>query len=89
MGYHTDFEGSVAIVPPLKLTLPLPATITTAEGFDVQITAGTFQAGDRFSIMPTRRAANDINVALQKPEELAFAQPIRTSTTATNRGGQA
>ena len=34
-----------------------------------------------------RLGAQAIGVALQKPEELAFAQPIRTGTSAANRGG--
>lgn len=64
-----------------------PATINTADGFRVDITAGSYAAGDSFLIQPTRQGARDIAVALQRPEELALAQPISTDATLSNRGG--
>jgi len=67
----------------------LPATIATPDGFQINIASGALAAGDRFLIQPTRQASRDIAVALQKPEELAFAQPIRTDAALTNSGGGA
>ncbi len=65
----------------------IPA-VGNLDGFQIQVSATpTFVAGDNFSIQPTRLGARAMDVALQKPEELAFAQPIRTAASATNRGG--
>ena len=66
-----------------------PASIATPDGFQINIAGGSFGAGDRFLIQPTKQGARDIGVALQKPEELAFAQTITTDATLTNRGGGA
>lgn len=71
------------------LTLPLPGTITSADGFEIRIAAGSFQAGDRFQIQPTRRGAETVGVALQNPAQLAFAQPVRTAGNSANTGGGA
>jgi flagellar hook-associated protein 1 FlgK len=65
----------------------VPATITTPDGFQIDIASGTFAAGDRFSIEPTATAAREIAVSLQRPEELAFAQPISTTANLANTGG--
>ncbi|MET0379584.1 MAG: flagellar hook-associated protein FlgK [Spongiibacteraceae bacterium] len=67
----------------------LPATITTPDGFQIELTSGSYQAGDRFIIRPTATAARDMAVSLQKPEELAFAQPISTGASLGNAGGGA
>lgn len=69
------------------LTLPLPASIASADGFQIQISSGTFQAGDRFTIQPTRQGAANIGVALQSPQGLALAQPISTAASLNNTGG--
>jgi len=71
------------------LPMPIPAggaTITSADGFQIQIAGGTFNAGDSFTIQPTRQGARNVDVAMQTPEELAFAQPIRTQAGTTNTG---
>lgn len=62
-------------------------TVNTTDGFRIDITSGSYTAGDSFLIQPTRQGARDIAVALQRPEELAFAQPISTDATLSNRGG--
>lgn len=64
----------------------LPTAIATADGFAININSGTFATGDRFVIQPTASAARDLRVALNKPEELAFAQPITTGAALTNTG---
>lgn len=70
--------------------LPIPATgavISNSEGFEIRIPAGaTLNAGDNFMIQPTRQGAQNINVSMQAPEELALAQPIRTGANAANTG---
>ncbi|HEY3698085.1 MAG TPA: flagellar hook-associated protein FlgK [Spongiibacteraceae bacterium] len=68
-----------------QTTIPAASSV---DGFQIQISATpTFASGDRFTIQPTRLGAQNISVALQKPEELAFAQPIRTDTNTANKGG--
>jgi len=68
-----------------QTTIPASGSI---DGFQVQISATpTFSAGDTFAIQPTKLGAKAIDVAIQKPEELALAQPIRTSSSAANTGG--
>lgn len=66
-----------------------PDSIATPDGFRIDIAGGSFAAGDRFTIQPTRLGARDIGVAIQRPEELAFAQPVSTGASLTNRGGGA
>jgi flagellar hook-associated protein 1 FlgK len=66
----------------------IPAPPSDVDGFRIQISATpTFAAGDSFSILPTRQGALNFSVALQLPEELALAQPIRTDAALTNTGG--
>jgi flagellar hook-associated protein 1 len=58
------------------------------DGFHITVSATPgFANGDSFQIQPTRLGAQAIGVALQRPEELAFAQPIRASAATTNAGG--
>ncbi|HSB95198.1 MAG TPA: flagellar hook-associated protein FlgK, partial [Spongiibacteraceae bacterium] len=58
------------------------------DGFQITVSATpTFATGDSFTIQPTRLGAQQIGVAIQKPEELALAQPIRASAATTNTGG--
>ena len=72
---HAD--GS-ALTPPVSGALgALPATIATPDGFEIRVPVGsTFAAGDFFAIQPTKLGAQSMSVALQRPQELAFAQPI-------------
>lgn len=68
-----------------QTTIPASGSV---DGFHLTISAApTFAAGDSFSLQPTRLGASAIGVAIQKPEELAFAQPIRASAVNTNTGG--
>ncbi len=69
-----------------SVSASLPASLVTEEGFTLNFDSNDFQVGDRFLLQPTRNAAADINVAMQRPEELAFAQPIRTDASLGNVG---
>ncbi|MDP1931189.1 MAG: flagellar basal body rod C-terminal domain-containing protein, partial [Gammaproteobacteria bacterium] len=57
------------------------------DGFSINLESGTFNAGDRFRIQPTRSAAGSMTAQISRPEEFAFASPIRTSSAAGNQGG--
>ena len=63
-----------------------PVSIET-DGFSLSIEAGTFQTGDRFEIRPTRFAAGSLETRIERPEALALAAPVRTTTDEGNRGG--
>ncbi|MDR8013799.1 flagellar hook-associated protein FlgK [Ectopseudomonas guguanensis] len=72
---------------------PTPATfdITTVpapevDGFSLGVSSGTFAAGDRFLVMPTRNAGRDIRADMKNPEELAFAAPLKAETSPANIG---
>ena len=72
---------------------PTPATfdITTVpapevDGFSIGVASGTFAAGDRFLVMPTRNAGRDVRADMKNPEELAFAAPLKAETSPANIG---
>lgn len=72
---------------------PTPATfdITTVpapevDGFSLGVASGTFAAGDRFLVMPTRNAGRDVRTDMKNPEELAFAAPLKAETSPANIG---
>lgn len=68
---------------------PFDTTTTPApeiDGFSVKVASGTFAAGDRFLLMPTRRGAASIEKVLDQPEQLAFAAPVRAAGNVHNSG---
>jgi flagellar hook-associated protein 1 FlgK len=63
-------------------TVPTPEI----DGFSLSVAQGTFAAGDRFTVMPTRNAARDTRAEMKNPEELAFAAPLKTDSSPGNTG---
>jgi flagellar hook-associated protein 1 FlgK len=63
-----------------------PVTIADVDGFTINLQSGSFQAGDRFIIQPTRLAADLVDTNLQRPQELAFASPVRSRSHFGNTG---
>jgi len=63
-------------------TVPAPEI----DGFSIGIAGGTFAAGDRFQIMPTRNAGDYMRADLTNAEELAFAAPLKADTSPANIG---
>jgi flagellar hook-associated protein 1 FlgK len=55
------------------------------QGFTVEI-SGTAQAGDKFSLQPTRRGATDIKTVLDQADQLAFSAPVRAQSNLQNAG---
>ncbi|MBL3557095.1 MULTISPECIES: flagellar hook-associated protein FlgK [Marinobacter] len=55
-------------------------------GFNIRVEGGTFNAGDKFLIEPTRNAAANIDLKLSREEDLAFASPVRAEGAAGNTG---
>lgn len=70
-------QGFVAGVFPLSIEV---------EGFNVNLISGSFQQGDRFILQPTRDAASNIDTAITRTQEIAFASPILTNTSLGNIG---
>jgi flagellar hook-associated protein 1 len=56
------------------------------DGVTLNLEGGSFQGGDTFTLQPTRTAARDIHSLLTQPDTLAFASPIRTSSSSSNIG---
>lgn len=61
-------------------------TSITFDGVSLNLTSGTFQGGDSFLIQPTKNGSRDIQSELKRPEDLAFAAPIRTASNSGNSG---
>ncbi|MGM0774931.1 MAG: flagellar hook-associated protein FlgK, partial [Pseudomonadota bacterium] len=58
-------------------------------GFNIRVEGGTFNAGDKFLIQPTRQAAANIDLKVDREEDLAFASPVRAEGTDGNTGDAA
>lgn len=55
-------------------------------GFNIRVEGGTFNAGDKFLIQPTRQAAANIDLKVNREEDLAFASPVRAEGADANTG---
>jgi flagellar hook-associated protein 1 FlgK len=62
-----------------------PASISF-DGVTVNLTSGSFQGGDKFTIQPTKNGSRDIHSEIKRPEDLAFASPIRSASSSSNSG---
>jgi len=83
--YRVTRESDGAVVFSGALPSSFPSSIEF-DGVQLNFTSGSFQAGDRFSIQPTRTGARDIALALDRPDQLAFASPLVTTTDTGNTG---
>ncbi|WP_027910251.1 flagellar hook-associated protein FlgK [Pseudomonas sp. URMO17WK12:I4] len=82
-GYSVRRMSDGASFGPFDLTAdPAPQI----DGFTMGVASGTFAAGDRFTLTPTRNAAADIRADMRNPEELAFAAPLKTESSPGNTG---
>jgi flagellar hook-associated protein 1 FlgK len=78
-------QDSTVVATGAALTDPL----LSIDGFTLNLnlaSGGTFADGDSFLIEPTRYGAKEIGVAITRPEDLAFAQPVRAAGAAGNLG---
>ncbi len=57
------------------------------DGFTLHIDEGTFTAGDRFLLQPTRTGVGQMQMQITRSEEFAFASPLRIDTASGNQGG--
>ncbi|MCP5357535.1 MAG: flagellar hook-associated protein FlgK [Pseudomonadales bacterium] len=79
-----ESDGKLMAEGVLTDKLPLDISI---DGFTLTLESGSFQSGDKFTILPTKTGISDINVQITRPEAFAFATPIRTQMGAGNSGG--
>jgi flagellar hook-associated protein 1 FlgK len=74
-----DVVNQGRLPDPVQSEISLP-------GFNIRIEGGTFNAGDSFLIEPTRGAAANLDLAISREEDLAFASPVRAEASDTNGG---
>jgi len=56
------------------------------DGFSISLPSGSVAEGDRFTLIPTRSAASNIQVTLGDASQLAFAAPLSANLTTGNLG---
>ncbi|SFR42867.1 flagellar hook-associated protein 1 FlgK [Marinobacter daqiaonensis] len=83
--YELIDQQSGRVVNQGQLPAQLPAEISMP-GFNIRVESGDFAEGDRFQIQPSRQAASDIVLEVEREEDLAFASPIRAVTDNGNSG---
>jgi flagellar hook-associated protein 1 FlgK len=85
--YVVRRQSDGALFPPSPATFDI-TTVPAPEvdGFSIDVASGTFAAGDRFQVLPTRNAGRDIRADMKRPEELAFAAPLKAETSPGNIG---
>jgi len=59
------------------------------DGLRLNLNGGNFQGGDSYTLKPTNGAAAHMEAELSRPEDLAFAAPVRTGTSSGNEGSGA
>lgn len=68
-----------------QLPDPLPAEIEMP-GFNIHIESGSFQDGDSYLVRPTRNAAANVELQIDREEDLAFASPVSAVAGDDNAG---
>lgn len=56
------------------------------DGFEIRVDAGSFKAGDKFTITPTRNGSAELAMNLTRGEQIAVASPVVSDTSIGNRG---
>lgn len=83
--YVVTRMGDNKIVTQGLLNGAYPAEISF-DGVTVNLESGSFQGGDSFTLQPTRKGASGIAAEITRPEDLAFALPIRAGSNSGNIG---
>lgn len=74
------------IVSSGTLANSFPQSIITDQGFEINLTSGTFQNDDSFLIQPTASSAQSLAVNLQDASGLALGSPVIADASLTNTG---
>lgn len=86
--YRIIRQSDGAAVYSGSVSATLPDSIEF-DGITLTLEAGTFQAGDRFLIQPTKTGARDMATAITDPLQVALASPLETATHSGNVGNAA
>ncbi|TWI53571.1 flagellar hook-associated protein 1 FlgK [Pseudomonas duriflava] len=78
--------GSWVQSSPGSTTFTVGAEDVAGLGFHIPVNGTSYQAGDTYTLMPTRTGARDVGQELNQPEQLAFTAPVRSSSNLQNRG---
>ncbi|WP_309044350.1 flagellar hook-associated protein FlgK [Marinobacter sediminicola] len=78
-------KASGEVVNQGRLPNPVQSEISMP-GFNIRIEGGTFNAGDKYLIQPSRNAAESMGLQVGREEDLAFASPVRATTGEQNVG---
>jgi flagellar hook-associated protein 1 FlgK len=78
-------KTSGKIVNQGRLPDPVQSEISMP-GFNIRVEGGTFNAGDKYLIQPSRNAAESMGMQVYREEDLAFASPVRASSGDQNVG---
>lgn len=76
-------DGEELFTNALSTTFPESFNV---DGFDLTFEGGSFKEGDQFYVMPTRNAAQYIDLDIQIPQELALATAVMTDFDVGNKG---
>ncbi|MFZ3182942.1 MAG: flagellar basal body rod C-terminal domain-containing protein, partial [Pseudomonas sp.] len=71
---------------PIDITVQPPPAASVVDGFSLNSASGTYAAGDRFLLTPTRGGATDIRADLKAADALAFASPLKLVKSPANIG---
>ena len=85
-----DGEGNpIAGAEPVEVDFAAGDTSVDVAEYGIQVNSSDFSAaadGDKFLAKPTEDVAKDIAIAMQRPQDLALASPIRVATNDGNKG---
>lgn len=73
---NTSITGTVGAFP----------DTVSIDGVDITFSGGAADAGDTYYVRPTRNGANNINMEIRRPQELALASAILTNADIGNIG---
>ncbi len=78
-------ESDGKIVAQGVMTGAYPVSIDF-DGVSLNLSSGSFQGGDKFTIQPTRYGSRDLVNLLTRAQDLALAVPVRAQAASENRG---
>jgi len=67
-------------------TTTIPGTIVSADGFTINVNAGTFSANHKYTISPTFNAASTLTMEMTDSRKLALASPVAVGQAVGNTG---
>lgn len=86
LSYQLTRESDGAVVAEGSFSGAVPLSITSSDGFTVNLEQGSFSAGDTLAVRPANFPADQLEVLIQSPQSLAFGLPISLEAAAGNTG---